>query len=276
MAQETGRRFDGVRQPIHLHVWPHPSPAYVAVFVHGYADHAGRYGHVANALVRHGAAVYAPDHMGSGLSGGRPALVEDYEEVVADLRTVVGQARADHPGRPVVMIGHSVGGTVATRYAQRHADDLSALVLVAPVLGAWSTATSLLAFEEIPEMPLDVGAVMSRDPQEARRYNEDPLIWHGAFVRRTLEAIAASLERIDRGGSLLFLPVLWLHGDADMLARLEESRAGIERIRGAYLTERIYPGVPHGIFHDVEKEHAIADTTAFIESALTLIGDSGR
>ncbi|GLF96700.1 alpha/beta fold hydrolase [Streptomyces yaizuensis] len=269
MSEETGRRFAGVRHPIHTHIWPHPSPRYVAVFVHGYADHAGRYGDMAGVLNRHGAAVYAPDHLGSGLSGGRRALVEEYEDLVDDLGTVVDLARSEHPGLPVVMIGHSIGGMVATRYAQRVPDALAALVLVAPVLGSWHTATALLAFEEIPEMPIDVGAVMSRDPAEAARYNEDPLIWHGAFVRRTLESVVTCLDRISGAGSLAFLPTLWLHGGGDPLAQLEETRSGIEKIRGFHLAEQIYPGALHGILHDLDRERALTDTTEFIDNALS-------
>jgi alpha-beta hydrolase superfamily lysophospholipase len=267
-GQRTGRRFAGVRHPIHTHSWPHPSPRYLAVFVHGYADHAGRYDHVAQVLNRHGAAVHAPDHMGSGRSEGPRALVEDYDDLVDDVHTVVTHARAEHPGLPVVLIGHSIGGMVAVRYAQRHPGEPAALVLVAPVLGSWHTATALLAFDEIPEMPIDVGAVMSRDPAEAARYNEDPLVWHGAFVRTTLESVVTCLGRIDGGGGLAFLPTLWLHGDADPLARIDETRGGLEKIRGFHLTERVYPGALHGLYHDLDRDRALTDTTAFIDAAL--------
>lgn len=268
MAEGTWRRFAGVRHPIHTHIWPHPGPRYIAVFVHGYADHVGRYGELAEALTQHGATVHAPDHMGCGKSGGERATVEDYEELVEDLGTVMDHAREVNPDLPVVMIGHSIGGMVATRYAQQRAADLSALVLAAPVLGSWHTATSLLVFDEIPEMPLDVGAVMSRDPVQAARYNEDPMVFHGAFVRRTLESIVACLDRINEGGSLAFLPTLWLHGDADPLAQLDETRRGIEKIRGFHLTERVYPEALHGIFHDLGRGRVTADITAFIDDAL--------
>ena len=46
---------------------------FVAVIVHGYGEHAGRYDHVAEALVDAGAAVYAGDHLGHGESEGERA-----------------------------------------------------------------------------------------------------------------------------------------------------------------------------------------------------------
>ena len=36
------------------------------------------------------------------------------------------------PGVPVVLIGHSMGGMIAARYAQRYGDGLAGLVLSGP------------------------------------------------------------------------------------------------------------------------------------------------
>src|SRR5215210_4069913 len=105
--------------------WPADDPARLVVLVHGYGEHIGRYEHVARALVERGSAVVGPDHFGHGRSGGEPALVEDFEAVVDDLRAVVRDARGE---LPVVMVGHSMCGLIATRYAQRHREHLSGLV----------------------------------------------------------------------------------------------------------------------------------------------------
>jgi alpha-beta hydrolase superfamily lysophospholipase len=221
--------------------------------------------------VAHGAAAYAPDQAGFGMSEGDRALVSDYEAVVCDIQAVVARARADHPETPVVLIGHSVGGMIATRYAQRFPDDLAALVLAAPVLGDWATARSLLAFGEIPEVNMDIGAMMSRDDAEGTRYNEDLLVFHGTFKRPTLEAVVRCLDTINVSGSLLSLPTLWLHGDADYLAPMPDARTGIQKVQGAFLTEKIYPGAMHALFHEVNKDEVIGDITAFIDGVLAVL-----
>ena len=102
--------------------WPAADPARLVVLVHGYGEHIGRYEHVAQALVARGSAVVGPDHVGHGRSDGERALVKDFEPIVDDLRAVVEDARGD---LPVVMVGHSMGGLIAARYAQRHRDDLA-------------------------------------------------------------------------------------------------------------------------------------------------------
>ncbi|WP_084958910.1 alpha/beta hydrolase [Thermoactinospora rubra] len=257
--------FAGTRGEITARVWPHESPRYVAVLVHGYGEHIGRYEHVADHLVRHGAAVYGPDHLGHGKSAGERVLVEDFEDVVTDVHTMVERARADHPGAPVVLIGHSMGGMIAARYAQRHPVD--ALVLSGPVIGRWAALETLLAFEEIPDVPIDP-ATLSRDPAVGAAYAADPLVWHGPFKRPTLQALAAALETIAKGGGLGALPTLWIHGEDDRLVPLADSRTGIEAIRGENLTEIVYPDARHEVFNETNKEEVLGEVTAFVDRVL--------
>lgn len=241
---------------------------YVALLAHGYGEHIGRYEHVAAALLAHGAAgVYGPDHMGHGKSAGERVLVEDYEEIVTDLHAVEEMARADHPDLPVVLIGHSMGGMIAARYAQRYGAGLAALVLSGPVLGRWTPVTSLLDHDEIPYVPIDV-STLSRDPEVGRVYADDPLVWHGPFKRTTIAALARCLETINAGGRLGSLPTLWVHGEDDRLVPVPETRWGIERIRGDDLTEIIYPGARHEVFNETNRDQVLEDVTAFVDRAL--------
>nr|WP_245667921.1 alpha/beta hydrolase [Actinomadura macra] len=248
-------------------MWAADAPRYIAVLVHGYGEHLGRYGHVADALVRHGAAVCGPDHMGHGRSAGDRVLIEDYEDVVADVRTVVAAARGDHPELPVVMIGHSMGGLIATRYAQLHGAGLAALVLSGPVLGRWHVVDGLLPLEEMPDAPIDP-STLSRDASVGKAYVEDPLVWHGPFKKATVRALDTALRRVNGHGSLGALPVLYVHGTDDELVRPEDSRIGVEAVRGDRLTERHYPGARHEVFNETNRAEVLGDVTAFVDRVL--------
>src|SRR3954452_18460229 len=127
--------------------WPADDTARLVVLVHGYGEHIGRYEHVAQALAPRGSAVVGPDHVGHGRSDAEQALVEDFEPVVDDLRAVVQDARGD---LPIVMVGHSMGGLIATRYAQRHREDLAGLVLSGPAVGLAPVIQSWLSAPELP------------------------------------------------------------------------------------------------------------------------------
>lgn len=267
MAQVRQRELTGTRATIAVREWPNDGARYVAVLVHGYGEHIGRYDHVADALLRHGAEVTGPDHLGHGASGGERVLIEDFADVLADLHAVVTGASAARAGLPVVLIGHSMGGMIAARYAQLHGADLAALVLSGPVIGSWQ-ATDLLDEPELPDAPLDV-TTLSRDPRVGEAYAADPLVWHGPFKRPTLRAIAACLATINAAGRLGDLPTLWIHGSADPLVPIGPSRAGITLLRGGDLTERIYPGARHEVFNETNRDEVLTDVTTFVDHALT-------
>jgi alpha-beta hydrolase superfamily lysophospholipase len=259
--------LDGSAGRLSARTWSDGAPSYVVVLAHGYGEHAGRYEHVAAALVASGATVYAVDHVGHGRSEGERALITDFERVVDDLHEVDLRARAEHPGLPVVLIGHSMGGLIAARYAQRYGDTLAALVLSGPVVGSWEALGQLLALPELPDVPLD-STVLSRDPEVGRAYDADPLVWHGPFKRPTLEALRAGLAAIEQGPSLGSLPLLWAHGEEDQLVPLAGSRGGIERLRGERFVEKIYPGARHEIFNETNQDEVLADVTAFLDDSL--------
>ncbi|WP_336212356.1 alpha/beta hydrolase [Nonomuraea sp. LPB2021202275-12-8] len=267
MAESREHSFVGTRGRNAAREWPNEDPRYLAILVHGYGEHIGRYEHVADTLVRHGAAVYGPDHMGHGGSAGERVLIEDFEDVVTDVHAVDERARAEHLDVPVVIIGHSMGGLIAARYAQRYGETLAALVLSGPVIGEWGVIGALLALDELPDIPIDP-ATLSRDPSVGDAYVADPLVWHGPFKRPTLEALDATIKVIAKAGTLGALPTLWIHGADDQLVPLAGSRTGIEAIRGGDLTERIYPDARHEVFNETNRDEVLADVTAFIDRAL--------
>jgi alpha-beta hydrolase superfamily lysophospholipase len=258
----------GTRGRIALHEWRESGvePRYLVLLVHGYGEHAGRYRHVAERLVAHGADVYAPDHLGHGESEGERALIPDGDDIVTDLYVVAERARAEHPGLPLVLLGHSMGGVLAARYVQRHEREVAALVLSAPVIGGNPGFEALLAMDPIPDVPIDPG-MLSRDPDVGVAYAADPLVWHGPFKRQTLETMFELIGKI-ADGRRLELPTLWIHGELDQLAPLELTRAAIERVGGRRLEERIYPGAQHEVLNEINQDEVLADVTAFLDRVL--------
>jgi alpha-beta hydrolase superfamily lysophospholipase len=265
MTPHTTLELDGTRGRIALHRWENSDPRFVVVLAHGYGEHAGRYAHVAERLVAEGAVVYAPDHLGHGRSEGERALIEDFEDVLSDFESVERLARSEHPDVAVVLIGHSMGGVIATRYVQTRSPDLRALVLSGPVIGGNSAIEGLLGMDPIPEIPIDP-AVLSRDPDVGRAYAEDELVYHGAFKKPTLEALFGAIRAIADGPGLNSLPLLWIHGEEDALAPLAETRPAVERIRGDDFEQHVYPGAQHEVFNETNRAEVIDDVVAFVSA----------
>ncbi len=257
--------FPGTNGTIHTYRWQEGDPRYVAVIAHGIGEHARRYDHVADALVADGAVVYAPDHQGHGRSEGERALVADLEPFVTDLGTVIDRASDEH-GLPVVLIGHSLGGLIATRYAQQHSGTLAALVLSGPVIGGNPGFEALLGMDPMPDVPLDPAA-LSRDPAVGEAYAADDLIYHGPIRRETLEGIFAAVEAV-KTGPKLELPTLWLHGELDPLAPLDATRGAADLIRTDSWQDKVYPGAMHEIFNETNQDEVIGDVVTFIRTTL--------
>lgn len=267
MARMRERVFDGFDGRRVAQIWPGESPRYIALLSHGYGEHIGRYDYVAKTLVAHGATVYGSDHVGHGKSDGERVLIEDYERVVDDFRLLDEQARTENPSLPLVLIGHSMGGLIASRYAQRFGQSLHALVLSGPVLGRWDIVPALLAQDPIPFTPIDI-TTLSRDLEVGETYDVDPLVWHGPFKRPTLLALQACMDTINAAGTVGALPTLWLHGGDDQLVPIDGTVEGIAHFRGENLSSKVYEGARHEIFNETNKDEVLADVTAFIDGVL--------
>jgi alpha-beta hydrolase superfamily lysophospholipase len=248
------RRWDAVGEPTR-----------VVVIAHGYGEHSGRYEHVAQRLAADGAVVYAPDHHGHGRSDGEMGLVDDVESLANDVRKVIELARSDHPGLPVVLIGHSLGGVIVTRYVQHGDHGLDALVLSGPVIGGNPGFKMLLEMDPIPDIPIDP-AVLSRDPAVGEAYAADDLVYHGPLNKPTLLGIFAAVDKINSGPSFGSLATLWIHGENDQLAPVDATRPAIEHVKGDSLEQHIYPGAAHEVFNETNKDEVLDHVTGFINT----------
>jgi alpha-beta hydrolase superfamily lysophospholipase len=267
MSKAADIPIDGARGTILVRRWDAIQPRRIVVIAHGYGEHSARYGHVARRLSDDGAVVYAPDHHGHGRSDGERGLVNTIELLVDDLVAVLALARAEYPGLPSALLGHSLGGMIVTRLVQRGCHGLSALVLSGPVIGGNPAFEGLLAMDPIPDVPIDP-AVLSRDPKVGEAYASDPLVYHGPLTRPTLEAIFAAVDTVAAGPGLGSLPTLWIHGEEDQLAPLAPTREAVKRIGGNQLEGQTYPGARHEILNETNREEVLDEVASFLDAVL--------
>jgi alpha-beta hydrolase superfamily lysophospholipase len=276
MTPSTDFHVDGRLGSIAVRRWSPPAADLVVVIAHGYAEHSGRYDHVARRLVDEGAVVYAPDHHAHGRSGGKRGHFDDLDVLVDDLGTVVTHARGEHPGLPVALVGHSMGGIVATRFAQSGgAAELTALILSGPPIGGNPALEGLLALDPIPEVPIDPG-MLSRDPAVGEDYAADELVYHGPFVRSTLRALFDAIAAVQSGPGLGELPLLWLQGELDPLAPLALTRPVVEDLRGEVYSEHVYAEARHEVFNETNRQAVLDDLVAFLDRVLGAAAPTSR
>lgn len=124
-------------------------PATTILLVHGVLSSSYPLNSAAGLLHQTtGARVVAIDLRGHGTSGGRPGDVDHVGQYEEDLAEIVRRLRAEAPGGRLILAGHSMGGGIALRYAERRDfPTVDGYLLFAPYLG-WEAPTTPKASRE--------------------------------------------------------------------------------------------------------------------------------
>ena len=99
------------------------------------AEHAERYARAAEELSRAGYAVYANDHRGHGRTARTPAELglfaerDGWTKCIEDLCVLNRRIASEHPGLPIVLLGHSLGSFMTQYFISEHGETLAAAVL---------------------------------------------------------------------------------------------------------------------------------------------------
>ncbi len=247
-----------------------PGPALaIVVIVHGFAEHGARYEHVAARLRREGYAVYVPDHHGHGQSQGIRGRIS-FDDAVADLDQVVDLAQQHEPNRRVFMLGHSMGGSLAMRYALAHQDRLSGLIASAPLVQVEGRAAAKLLGRLLgtvaPGLPLarlDPNA-LSRDPEVVRAYVDDPLVFHRPLPAATAAEFLRRAATLPDAVAAVRVPTLLMYGTGDRVCAPQGSVLVAERIGSSELTTIPYDGLYHEILNEPERDRVLDDVCGWL------------
>ncbi|WP_222268002.1 alpha/beta hydrolase [Modestobacter marinus] len=254
--------------------WAVPSPVGVVVLVHGLHEHGGRYGHVAGRLARAGYATYVVDHPGHGRSPGVRGNISTMAGTVDGVDRLVRLAGERHPGVPLFVYGHSMGGLIALTYLTGSPEPrVRGAVISAPALDT-SAAAGLrgkllpLVSRLLPDLgvlTLDAETI-SRDPAVVRAYRTDPLTHTGQVRARTGAEMTRAAAALPDRLRALRMPLFVLHGGADRLVPTAASEVVPARATSAEVTRRVYDGLFHESHNEPEQERVLDDVVAWLDA----------
>jgi alpha-beta hydrolase superfamily lysophospholipase len=257
---------------------PAGEPRADVAIVHGYAEHSGRYAHVATYLTARGYAVSAIDLRGHGRSEGDLLAVRSFNEYLDDVDGMLARVRSRSGGtRPLFLLGHSMGGAVAALAVVSRRPRLDGLVLSGAAISVLKGPARLLGpiiqflgrrFPKLGLRALPSDAV-SRDPAVVADYDADPLNYRGKVPAGLAAAMLRASDAIERRAPRIELSLLVMHGSDDLLAAPDASRRLYERATSRDKTLRVYDGLYHEILNEPVQRIVLADIAGWLDARTT-------
>jgi len=250
----------------------------VLLFVHGLAEHSGRYLHVLDHFANAGFDCWAYDYRGHGQSPGLRVHVRQFDEFLTDLtaaRRLVSEAQ---PDLPFFLVGHSQGGLIVLREALTHPQGLEGIVVSSPFLGMHPDAAPPAALHMVanivstfvPKMMFSKVAepgALSRDPKVPEAYISDPLVSTTVSARWFTSVLTAQADTNARA-STLSLPALIMQSGDDRLTDPAATRSWVADAPSDLIDyvewERLY----HEMFNEPEKEEVFEKMEDWLDSRL--------
>lgn len=243
-------------------------PHALVLIVHGLGEHAGRYDHLAAQLLSWGFAVRAYDQRGHGDSGGARGVLPHDAVLLDDLADVIDVLRP--PGRaalPLILLGHSLGGLVSSRFVALQMRPVQGLVLSSPALAIplsglqkWLLAVMLRL---APDWPVGNGLdsrYLSHDERVIRHYQLDPKV-HDRVSARLARFMASAGPATQAAAAHWQVPTLLMYAGADRLvdpagsrafARIAAEASEQSAAHAAVVTVRCFDGLYHELFNELD------------------------
>lgn len=242
----------------------------VILAVHGYGDYGpSTYAEAAAEWAERGIATYAYDQRGFGRNPSN-ADWPGHEALTDDLSRVSALIRQRHPGVPLTMVGHSMGGAVVAAALGEGRAQADGAVLLAPAFWggphlspvlramAWSAARISPDKRWTGEGVVRIQA--SDNVEMLRALGRDPLYVRAPSSREFLGLIRL-MDRAWAAAPALALPVLTLYGANDQVIPERPVREAHARMPGALPFGDVPEGW-HMLLRDLKAEaprRAVAD-----------------
>ena len=268
---------DTTENGLYYRHWPledNIKPKAVVLLVHGLGEHCQRYDHVASFFTKASYALCSMDLPGHGKSEGARGHIDSFELYQTAILELFERVKTLYPNTKIVLLGHSMGGLIATQLLLNHQDKFAAAMLSGAAIKspqeppAWQVViikTIATFFPKAKMLALDASAI-SRDSEVVRKYMNDPLVSQEKLSAQFLLGMTNSMEECKSNASRIELPLLIMHGSNDAMTAPEGSEFLFESVGSTDKELKIFDGLFHEIFNEPEKEQVFADMLEWMAS----------
>ena len=238
-------------------------PKAAVVFVHGICEHLGRYDEITKDFNNEGYNVYRYDARGHGKSEGRRGYLEDFVDYLDDLDIFVEMIKKENKGLKLIMVGHSMGGLVATAYTSKYPNKVDLLGISG---GATRCPKSAKAIKFLPFKLMSkinytnkLGDAVCSVKEVGEKYNNDPLVIKKVSFRLLGNAFVVGTKFVQNNIKNITCPTFVMHGEKDGVVGKDIGEWTFANLACEDKKLKIYPNLYHEIFNEVTKDEVIKD-----------------
>ncbi len=226
-------------------------------------EHSGRWQETVDSLDLDDIAIFAWDARGHGHSPGERGAANSLLDLIRDVDCFARHITEKHgvPLEKMIMLAHSLAAVTIAAWVHDYAPPIRAMIL----------ATA--AFDVKLYLPLAIPALrifhpqfvksyvkskmLTHDPDEAARYDSDPLIFRQIAVNILLELHDIANRLLADAGAIR-TPVLMIGAGKDWIVSLKAQRKFFDRISSTEKRFEIFSNAYHAIFHETNR-NAVVD-----------------
>lgn len=259
--------------------WRAGRPKGIVQLAHGVGEHSLRYDALAQDLVRSGYTVVANDHRGHGRTGilqwedDRSKLGRlgpgGLRAAIAAVEQMTVVARADSPGLPLVLLGHSWGSLMAQRIVNTSSESYEGVVLS----GSAYRMPGSMNGGDLNKRHAALGPTrfewLTRDRAVIDAMGVDPLAVEADVIGLFGLADTLRLLGVPRRGIPHDLPMLLQVGSDDPLG----GPKSVQRLAQAYrrrgrlsdVTVQVYEGARHEVYNETNRDEVIGHLVEWLD-----------
>ncbi|TET78455.1 MAG: alpha/beta hydrolase [Candidatus Heimdallarchaeota archaeon] len=262
----------GKNHKIFYQSWSPSNPKAIIQIIHGFAEHSGRYKYLIDKLTSANFIVYINDHRGHGRSEGRRNHIRSLTEFAEDCYKLTMIIRGAQPNLALFLIGHSMGSSIAQRYAIQHQAEIKGLILS-------GTGSKV---QETPKIMVKLASIMSKifptfsgptgidpnnlssDSKSVENYRNDPLINYKKSTAAMGMSMFKHYSEVKDKISSIKIPVLFQSGEEDVM--MLDAEEIFEDLTIEDKTMKTYPNCKHEMYTESpqNKDLAINDLISWI------------
>lgn len=236
-------------------------------------EHSGRWQETVESLGLDDIAIFAWDARGHGRSDGERGAANNFSDVIKDVDAFARHI-SEHHGivfENMIVLAHSLAAVGVTAWVHDYAPPIRAMILATAAFQVKLYIPFAIPVLRLKQAVSAGGYVQSyvkakmltHDPEQAARYEADPLIFRQIAINVLLDLHDAANRLVADAGAI-HTPTLMVGAGRDWVVSRKAQQKFFDRLSSSIKEWEIFPSAYHAIFHEQDRRLIVDRVRKFI------------